>query len=373
MTRRSRYGRRPFAGGLVPMVAAVALSLSACQSAGPALNAARWRVEPVVEGGMSRMTAPQLYQLGRYYQGQSRDAPAAAAFTQALQVDPGYVEAYNALGALYCGLGRVDDGIEAFRQALRLSPSASHVQSNLGYALILAGRHAEAASVLQRAVELDPASARARANLALALAVTGPAGMSGFAGAPAGQQGAPLPGPERPAAGDAMASIVVGADGGNAAVAVRVAEGVYELRSQQEAPAQALVQQEPAAALLPAEPGDSFSRAASTRSSFRLEIANGNGTTGAARQVGRWLERDGAPVARLSNERPYNRLNTVVYFNRGFEAEARRLQQALGLGTGALVAEAYSRADVRVAVGRDLLPLRVAARDGLRTPGPMSG
>jgi tetratricopeptide (TPR) repeat protein len=368
-TGRAGPRRLRFAGGLVPMVAALALALSACQSAGPVLDAARWHVEPVVQSGSAALSAPQLYQLGRYYQGQLRDGPAAAAFMRALQLDPGYVEAYNALGALYCERGRVDDGIGAFQQALRLSPSASHLQSNLGYALILAGRHAEAASVLQRAVELDPGNAKAWANLSLALAVVGTVEQADIARQQAAQRVPPPAESDRPAAGNANVSIVVGADVADGAKAVRLAEGVYELRSWTVAVAQA-----PIAASMPvSDPGIGITDAASTRSSFRLEIANGNGMTGAARRVGQWLAQGGTPVARLSNERPYNRLNTVIYFNRGFEDEARRLQQALGVGSGALVAEAYSRADVRVAVGRDLLPVLVARREARRVPDPMTG
>jgi tetratricopeptide (TPR) repeat protein len=316
-------------------------------------------VEPAIEISNSGLSAAQLYLLGRYYQGRLRNVPALEAFKAALVRDPQYFEAYNALGALYCEQGRIDEGIAAFEQALRLSPSAAHVQNNLGYGLILAGRYPEAVSALQRAVELDSGNTQARSNLSLALvrgglsqdALDRPAGPKAAAPSPVDD---PAQAPATPAA-----SIVVGADEPHGAAAFEVASGVYELRSQHVA-----TDERATAGAVPVAPAD---YAAVRQTPFRLEVSNGNGVQGAARQVGERLVLYGAPAAHLTNERPYNRLNTVVYFNRGFENEARRLQQVLGAASGGPVIATYPRADVRIAIGRDMLPGLNAERDGKRT------
>jgi hypothetical protein len=68
---------------------------------------------------------------------------------------------------------------------------------------------------------------------------------------------------------------------------------------------------------------------------YRLEVVNGNGVNGAGARVGEWLERNGAPKARLRNQRPYTQATTVIYFKQGFEPQAQRLSSRFeGLAAG---------------------------------------
>ncbi|HEX4084260.1 MAG TPA: tetratricopeptide repeat protein [Chthoniobacteraceae bacterium] len=57
---------------------------------------------------------------------------------RALQMRPGYAEAYNNIGASWNSLGRYDLGAAACQQALRLNPQFTLARNNLAYALQMA-------------------------------------------------------------------------------------------------------------------------------------------------------------------------------------------------------------------------------------------
>ena len=85
----------------------------------------------------------------------------------------------------------------------------------------------------------------------------------------------------------------------------------------------------PAAAAVPgpveqqrASPGDAPGEAAQPLKPFRLEISNGDGITGFALLVRGWLGQQGWTTQRLTNERPYQRVRTVVQYRAGHEEAA---------------------------------------------------
>jgi hypothetical protein len=81
-----------------------------------------------------------------------------------------------------------------------------------------------------------------------------------------------------------------------------------------------------------------------------------------AAKTGEWLAREGAPKAQLRNQRPFNETTTVVYFARGFEPQAQRL--AANFGTPAVPVQQVQlpSSDVRIVIGRDMLPLLTSDR-----------
>lgn len=93
----------------------------------------------------------------------------------------------------------------------------------------------------------------------------------------------------------------------------------------------------------------------SVPSRFRLEVSNGNGVTGMARQVRLWLFGQGYGAIRVTNQLPYQQRATVVQYRSGFQDQAHALGDCL-LREMPVIYEARldPRADVRVVLGRDL-------------------
>src|SRR5690606_8350005 len=86
-----------------------------------------------------------------------------------------------------------------------------------------------------------------------------------------------------------------------------------------------------------------------------LEVSNGNGVTGAAARLRRWLAAHDMPTHRLTNQRPFVQRETVVEYRRGHEAAARRLVAVLPLADrpATVAARAGLRTDVRIVLGHD--------------------
>uniref|UniRef100_UPI002FCAD57A tetratricopeptide repeat protein n=1 Tax=Aromatoleum sp. TaxID=2307007 RepID=UPI002FCAD57A len=144
-----------------------ALVLGAC-STNPVLPENAWKIAPVQKVRHGGSNAAGDLALGRYREGQGAFEEASAAYRKALDADPKYAPAWNALGTLQVQLGQFDDGLVALERAVQLQPSASHLHNNLGYALLLAGRAEHAVASLRRAVELDGSNQRAWRNLSAA-------------------------------------------------------------------------------------------------------------------------------------------------------------------------------------------------------------
>ena len=62
---------------------------------------------------------------------------------------------------------------------------------------------------------------------------------------------------------------------------------------------------------------------------FHLEIANGNGIIGLARKTRAILVQQGLPIARLTNFKPYQQKQTVIYYRAGYHDQALALSQKL--------------------------------------------
>ncbi|GEM_PF-4969060 len=126
-------------------------------------------------------TPEGYYAMGKYFFYQGRLEKAKEAFTDAVRLDPGHVDALNGLGAVFDRLGQYDSAEKAYRAALLKDPKAAHVWANLGYSLLLAGKAGDALEPLQKAVGLDPDNAVARQHLASA----GAGGVNAAGAAPA--------------------------------------------------------------------------------------------------------------------------------------------------------------------------------------------
>ena len=95
---------------------------------------------------------------------------AAAAFAEAIAVDPAFSEAHGNLAVEYTWIGRFNLAVSEFQRALQLDPTTALHRANLAYALIRLDRDAEAEAEAQTAVSLDPTYAVAQFLLGCLLA-----------------------------------------------------------------------------------------------------------------------------------------------------------------------------------------------------------
>jgi tetratricopeptide (TPR) repeat protein len=244
--------------------------------------------------------AAALYQTGRYFQGQNRYEPAIAAYQQLLGLIPDHVDAHNALAVIYATLGDYQQAERHFKAALSVAADAGYLYNNLGFLYLSQGRDAEALATLERAKQLSPDNERVVANLSLAAFRVG---QQVAAGAAQGRSS------EDPLGKPLIVESVPTAGGGGVAEPLLV----------------------------------------------KLEVANGNGIRGMAKQTARWLNHHGFPTARLTNQKPYRQEVTEIQYAQGLEAEAVRLGAALP-GNAVLVAvDGLQRGvQVRIVVGHDL-------------------
>lgn len=400
---------------LHPLPALLAtLALGACSTA-PTMPEKAWKISPVQtvrHGGSVR--ADGYYALGRAREGQGAYAKAMDAYRKAIDADPGYVAAWNALGVLQVQTGAGEEGVRTIEHAISLSPTASHLYNNLGYALMLAKRHETAAVALQRAVELDPDNRRAWRNLATLWENLGNAEQAAFADAKA--TGAPLPptalsrDSENPAIAAPLSASTVAiatpvsealdtrpaemkplptpttqaetritvehappapaptVHTAPEAVLIKVAENVFELRNAPVTRAETLAE---AADIITtttttataSRVTDAQNKAVETSAQAepsapvrvaRYEITNGQGGEGLARRLAAMLGKDGFKRPRLTNHTDYNQAVSYVEYREGYREQATAFAERLPFRPALRPAEAPLLVDVRLMLGKDL-------------------
>jgi len=369
---------------ILSMACCVAV-LSACASNQKAVEVPSWMISPNIKTSNAQASASAMYKLGRYYQGQRRDDLAIEAYQKSIYADASYVESYNGLGVVYARQGKYQKAIEAFKSALSYSPAAAHLYSNMGYAYYLQGQYAEAVSTLKQATNLDPSNQRALNNLGMAYAKAGSQGESiqAFTQAisveakaaniavpaqnalsqensadsvevkPANMteiftakvatpqvnlQELQLPKSEgviRPASLPGAVPVV-----SSSVKLVQLTSNVFELQSQQLTAMPMHASEQPAV----------MSWAQS-----RVEVANGNGVTGMAGKVGKYLVGQGYPATRLTNQKPFTVRRSQIQYRDGHYAEAQLIKDSLPASTE-LIQRSDMRADisVRLVLGKDM-------------------
>ncbi len=91
---------------------------------------------------------------------------AIEAYREALEKEPGRLDARSNLGAAYVRLGRYEDAVEQYKKALGIFPDNPMVRFNLALALYKAAEVPEAMEELKRVVDRDPENRNARLLLA---------------------------------------------------------------------------------------------------------------------------------------------------------------------------------------------------------------
>lgn len=329
------------------------LCLSACQSLQPEVHALKVMPAEQVRHGTS--TPEALYAVGRYQQGQVRYDLAIGAYTRLLADYPDHVEARNALGIIFARQGHYDAAIQELERATANAPESATIRNNLGYVYMLRGNVTAAIAVLETAARLDPENRRVQENLAIA---RGRGGAEEVAQATHVASVTAQPEAEPAARADRMPERMqlvavatnvfalqlaapVGASG-SAKLAVVTPEAAKPAPASIPAPAPVPT------AIAPAE----FRPAVPV---VRLEVSNGNGVAGLARETSGQLQEIGYAKARLTNALSYRLPATEIQYRPGFELQARDLQASLREGIP-LVASSQLRPDiqVRLLLGKDV-------------------
>lgn len=362
---------------ILPAVCCIAL-MSSCAS-NQSTSAASFTIKTTAVTKSSNDKPEAMYQLGRYYQGQNRFDEAVNAYLKALNADASFVEARNGLGVVYSRQGKYREAIEAFQAAIQQAPKAAHLYSNMGYAYYLQGQYAESVKALQQATALDPNNQRALNNLGQAYAKAGKTTQSAlaFADAISAEK------PDNTAVAAPVQSIPANV---TTITVAAVADAKVQTAPVQEAQTLAIPKDrgviraaktqplvvpvvESRAKLVSLAPHVSELQVRSQTTEMmqlasaeaeqelqkvRLEVANGNGVTGAAGKVGKFLRGQGYTAARLTNQKPFKTKATQIQYQSGYEAQAQLLQSKL-LDAPKLVERNDLRANVRVVLGKDMV------------------
>ena len=112
-----------------------------------------------------RHTASMHLERGRKLERSGQYDEAMSEFKNAVEADPSYAAAHNALGYHYRRKGLLTKAIEEFKAAVNLAQDFESY-FNLGKALFDMGRHTEARDAFQRCLSLSPGDPSARYELA---------------------------------------------------------------------------------------------------------------------------------------------------------------------------------------------------------------
>lgn len=282
------------------------------------------------------------YHRGRAHQLDDRPDAARAAYLQALQIDPGHVDARNGLATLHAQNGELAQAIAIWSDLTAQVPPGSaraYLFSNLGRAYRLDGDLDAARAAFEQACLRDPLRANAWQMLGETLAALG-------------QEERSLRTLAQAAAlrrHDVRADFA--ATGGSSDVAAMGKALAAPLQRAEAGWTQTWLETGVDGMLtLHRQPGVD---AAAVPLAARLEIRNGNGVTGMARALSRRIDEPGLQVTRLSNDPGFAVRHTRIEYAAPHLDAAQRLAQRLGDVQLRPVA-AHMQADLRLVLGRDL-------------------
>ena len=98
------------------------------------------------------------FNLGNILYGLGAMGEAIERFSQAVEFDPDYAEAWNNLGNVYAEIGRATDAIRAYEAALQVAPDYADAHFNLADTLYHEGRTHEAVLHWRAYLKVDPSS-----------------------------------------------------------------------------------------------------------------------------------------------------------------------------------------------------------------------
>ena len=315
-----------------------------------------------------------FYQMGRYYQGQNRYDQAIEAYKKTLIIDSGYVEAMNGLGVIYARQKKFSDAISVFKTAIKLTPNAAHILNNLGYAYYLQGQYGESIQALEQSVAINPNDESALNNLGLAYAKAG----NSIDAKQAFSKALSLINPSQPLIVSEADSLSMSAQAVNSTTLVNVPKnqslslpkniGIIKSASAIIPVSASSLEKSSSVTLVKVSPyiyelhpkltstsQMPMKNAQDVVAQFKVEVSNGNGVNGMARKVGKFLNGLGYSASRLTNQKPYQAISSVIQYREGYQIEAQRIQMDFPQSIE-LVQRKDLRADVsiRILLGKDI-------------------
>jgi len=275
----------------------------------------------------------QLHRAGQYVE-------AKQAYISALSLDATHAEAKNGIAALMGISGDLDNAIVLLQQLSKDHP-VPHVYSNLAYALQLRGRELEARDALQQALAIDPSHEGNRSRLQ------------------ALDQKLNAPSEIEPVVKTDLLPVIVSSDN-----AIEVTgPSTYALRypiSASPSPSPSLSSQsakvsESKSEVSVVSPSDTqlnVSTKLINGSALSVELVNGNGVNGLARQVGSSLPVDRWRVVRTANYKNYSVELTRIEYLPHHADDARRFSSMLGIRTS-FRSNTEQRGTLRIILGHD--------------------
>ncbi|OQW95750.1 MAG: hypothetical protein BWK77_06925 [Verrucomicrobia bacterium A1] len=142
------------------------LGVRAAEEGDVALAAAEYAKALELEPGY-----PEAYNcIGNLRRAQGEAGAAIEAYTKAVTLNPEYAEAHNNLGLVLADRGRLDEAMEQFETAIRIRPRLAKPYHNLGLVRIQFGQAAAAVEPFRQSIRLDPLYFEALNDLAWLLA-----------------------------------------------------------------------------------------------------------------------------------------------------------------------------------------------------------
>ncbi len=128
------------------------------------------RLKPVDAASQKTLSkADELFLKGNSLYGSGKLAEAAAAYGEAVAIEPGSWRTHFNLGLTYKKMGRPEDALAEFSKAVGISPESYSANKEMGEALAKSGKFAEARPYYEKAVSLSPDDPDARYNFGVCL------------------------------------------------------------------------------------------------------------------------------------------------------------------------------------------------------------
>lgn len=351
------------------------------------------RIAPTLQVHHSYESADGYYALGRYYHGSQRFGQAMDAYRKARMLDPSHVKAANAMAILYTERGEFEKAIALFHELIGKSTDDVYLFSNLGYAYYLKGDYTSALPFFEKATVLDPKNVRAWNNLGNALEKIGELERAHrmhmhareVESGKASEASSVLATTSQRSASAMMTAEVINSGTSRmkedlTAKAIannnspKIGRTETELRTEVSQVGPSIFEIHQAGTVrhhgelrrdlplsehyrgsVPIKDAHANDVAGTVRTfvSVRVEVSNGNGITGMAKSVGKFIGGGELKVVRLTNQRRFNVPVTRVEYKEGYEQTARTLAEGLGQSVVVQPNASGFNADVRVVLGRD--------------------
>ena len=301
-------------------------------------------------------SAQSEYERGRQLHRAGQYVEAKQAYISALSLDPTHAEAKNGIAALMGMSGDLDNAIVLLEQLSKDHP-APHVYSNLAYALQLRGRDLEARDALQQALAIEPSHEGNRRRLQ------------------ALDQKLNAPSETEPVVKTDLLPVTVSSDNaievtGPSTYALRYPISASPSLSSQSAKVSESKSEVSVASSSDAQlnvPAKLINGAA-----LSVELVNGNGVSGLAKQVGSSLPVDRWRVVRTANYKNYSLELTRIEYLPHHADDARRFSSMLGIRTS-FRSNTEQRGTLRIILGHDCKNIaQLKERLALALPTPSS-